>query len=100
MIAELTDRRTNGKIDISKVIWIMATNSLDSEIKRFYENHKPITSKVMLEQGTKFIAQLRKMLHLRLSVGAPYFLSHLSYPLFTFLILDVDASYTITGSIY
>lgn len=67
----MVDRRshTNAMIDVSKVIWIMATNALDDDVRRFYESNKPITTQTMLQNGAKLQVQLRKRLFVILSVS-------------------------------
>ncbi|KAK6521699.1 hypothetical protein TWF506_001904 [Arthrobotrys conoides] len=62
--ATLSDRRGgNPSMDISKVIWILATNALDSAIMRFYEDNKPITPQLMAKEGQEFVVKMRRTLH-------------------------------------
>ncbi|KAF3205579.1 hypothetical protein TWF191_001833 [Orbilia oligospora] len=62
--ATLSDRRGgSSKMDISKVIWILATNALDSTIMRFYEDKEPITPQLMAKEGQEFVVKMRKTLH-------------------------------------
>lgn len=49
-------------MDISKVIWILATNALDSAIMRFYEDNKPITPQLMAKKGQEFVVRMWKTL--------------------------------------
>ncbi|KAF3083262.1 hypothetical protein TWF706_001252 [Orbilia oligospora] len=62
--ATLSDRRGgSSKMDISKVIWILTTNALDSTIMRFYEDKEPITPQLMAKEGQEFVVKMRKTLH-------------------------------------
>ncbi|TGJ73116.1 hypothetical protein EYR41_000234 [Orbilia oligospora] len=62
--ATLSGRRGGSfKMDISKVIWILATNALDSTIMRFYEDKEPITPQLMAKEGQEFVLKMRKTLH-------------------------------------
>ncbi|KAK6534841.1 hypothetical protein TWF281_006140 [Arthrobotrys megalospora] len=62
--ATIPDRRGgNPKLDISKVIWILATDALDSDIKTFYETKKPLTPTVMTKESHSLVERMRKTLH-------------------------------------
>ncbi|KAF3913732.1 hypothetical protein AA313_de0206524 [Arthrobotrys entomopaga] len=62
--ASIIDRRGgNGKVDISKVIWILATNALDNDIKAFFAKEKTITPEVMMKEGKTLVSKMRRTLH-------------------------------------
>ncbi|KAK6541470.1 hypothetical protein TWF694_007279 [Orbilia ellipsospora] len=62
--ASIIDRRGgNRKADISKVIWILATNALDNNIKTFFTMEKHITPELMLKEGRALVSGMRKTLH-------------------------------------
>ncbi|RVD81867.1 uncharacterized protein DFL_009714 [Arthrobotrys flagrans] len=69
-------------MDISKVIWILATNALDSAIMRFYEDNKPITPQLMAKKGQEFVVRMWKTL--RGAFGAAFTRIDLIVPFFPF----------------
>ncbi|RVD81858.1 uncharacterized protein DFL_009705 [Arthrobotrys flagrans] len=83
---------TNGKginvaLDLSKVIWVMATNTLDHIVTAFYNQNQPLTSEKMMGKETRaLMSQMRSFISSDTTGFGTHFANHIDtiIPFFPF----------------